>query len=186
MNILFLDTETGGLNPWVNSLLQVGAVAYINDEVTDLLKFNIKLDTYNVTDRAMEINGLKFRDLRATGLTPAEGVETLNKFITKNFGDEKPILAGHNPSIDKYMLLVQLYEANNLSMDDFINHRMIDTMSLVWFCYDLGLLPKEACSGAGAFRHFGIYPELLHDALSDAADTVLLYKNLLALVRKSL
>lgn len=47
MELLFLDTETGGLNPGVNSLLQVGLVAYVDGKVIAKREFSIKEENYN-------------------------------------------------------------------------------------------------------------------------------------------
>jgi DNA polymerase-3 subunit epsilon len=183
MELLFLDTETGGLNPYQHSLLQVGVVAYKGGEIVDSLSFEVKHDQYYVTEQAMKINGLDLTEIDKTGMRKDQAVVKLNEFISKNFL-KQPNLAGHNPSIDKYMVRNQLYESNNLNMDQFISHRMIDTMSIIWALHHAGELPIEACSSTGAFEYFGITVEKRHNALDDIIATVKLYECLLKEISK--
>jgi DNA polymerase-3 subunit epsilon len=90
-------------------------------------------------------------------------------------------LAGHNPSIDKYMVR-ELFNRCNLNMDDYISYRMIDTMSLIWGLYAIEKLPIEACSSNGAFEYFNIKVEKRHHALDDCMATVKLYDKLIKLM----
>jgi hypothetical protein len=96
MNLLFLDTETGGLDPWKHSLLQIGLVAYKNG-IKDTLKINLRLPEYGVTVEAMKYNGISL------SLDPRRACHAITNFIRNNFA-ENPILAGFNLSLDKYML----------------------------------------------------------------------------------
>lgn len=183
MNLLFLDTETGGLNPFKHSLLQVGLAAYKNGMVIDTLEFTLAHDKYIVTEQAMKVNGLDLKKVKEDGLSPKEAIAKVIEFVGVNFGKEKPILVGHNPSIDKYMLR-QLFESMNFEMDDYMSHRMIDTMSLIWGLHIAGKLPIQACSSNGAFEYFGIEVKKRHNALDDCLATVELYKRLIQLLSK--
>lgn len=181
INLLFLDTETGGLNPNVNSLLQVGLVAYIDGEIKDIKEFSIKEDTYNITAFALKFNGLDlYKDIYECGITKDEAIKEIISFNQKNF-QELPILVGHNPSIDKYMIR-ELFNKCNLDMDKHISHRMIDTMSLIWELHIAGKLPIEACSSNGGFEYFNIKVEKRHHALDDSLATVELFKQLIKLI----
>lgn len=54
--LLFLDTETGGLNDQIHSLLTVGFVVMEDDQIVDTLEIFLKLDEYHYDEEAMEIN----------------------------------------------------------------------------------------------------------------------------------
>jgi len=182
MNLLFADVETGGLNPEKHSLLQVGIAAYKDGKIVDTLNIFIKEDTYCVTPEAMKINGLDLAEIKKNGIDKFAAVDMIVRFIEKNFGTEKPILTGHNVNFDKnFLQQLFLYTSNNI--EKFIGHRMIDTMSLLWGLYDAGKVPFEACNSKGAFDHFEIVVEKLHDALDDTLATVKLYKECIKLIK---
>lgn len=182
MNLLFLDTETGGLNPFKNSLLQVGMVAYVDGNIIDTKEFSIKEDNYIITATSLKFNGLNlYEDIYKNGISKESAIQTIIDFTKKNF-NEKPILVGHNPSVDKYMVR-ELFNNVKFDMDDYISHRMIDTMSLIWGLYFAGKLPKETCSSDGAFKYFNIIIEKRHHALDDSLTTVKLFEELIKLLK---
>lgn len=183
MEYLFLDTETGGLDPDKHSLLQVGLVAYKDNRIKDKCEFSIKEKEYSIDANALRFNGLNlYEDIYRYGLDKKEAVERIISFINRNF-DDIPILVGHNPSLDKYMIR-KLFSNQDLNMDDYISHRMIDTMSLIWGLHISGKIPSEACSSSGAFSHFGIKVEKRHHALDDCVATVELFENLINLMKE--
>lgn len=177
MDLLFLDTETGGTDPFRHSLLQVGAVAYHNKE---RFKANLSLEEYNTTEIALKINQLNIEELKEQGTTIDATVSNFTDFIKRNFA-EKPVLVGHNIAFDKYFIR-ELFMSNQLNMDDFISHRMIDTMSILWGLHLAGKIPIEACSSSGAFKYFGVTQRKYHDALDDALMTVELFEKLIQLI----
>lgn len=180
LNIIGLDTETGGLTPGHHSLLQVGLVAYKKGEIVDKLNLFVREDEYKVTPMAMKINKLQLHEVFDNGVRPAEVVDSIRLFVQKNFTYEEgqPILLGHNVALDRFMLQA-LFDSQGQNMSKYISHRSIDTMSMIWTLHDLGLLPKEACSSKGAFDYFGIEINRLHDALDDIVGTIKLYEKLL-------
>ena len=69
----------------------------------------------------------------------------------KNFISCKPIIVGHNLSLDKYMI-DRLLKQFGYNLDDLISHRSIDTMSLLWNLFLRNEIPLEACSSKGLFN----------------------------------
>lgn len=182
MELLFLDTETGGLNPSSQSLLQVGLVAYCDGKIKDKKFISIKEEEYYITAEAMMYNGLDlYNDVYKNGLRTEEAVEEIIKFIQISF-KSKPILVGHNVALDKYFLK-KLFETEYEDMDEYISYRMIDTMSLIWGLHMVGKLPIEACSSSGAFDYFNIDVKGRHTAIGDCLGTVELYEKLLEQLR---
>jgi DNA polymerase III epsilon subunit-like protein len=173
---MFVDVETGGLNPRRHSLLQIGAVAYKNG-IQDQLILNLSLDEYTTTPEALKVNCLDLAWLKEHGLPPVKAMETFLDFLTRNFGNEKPILVGHNIAFDK-AFLEQFFCSQGRDFKAYVSHRMLDTMSILWGLHFAGKIPAEACSSSGAFKYFGCEPERPHDALEDCLATVRLFEKL--------
>lgn len=182
MKLLFLDTETGGLTPKTHSLLEVGMICFDEGKIVDATEFTIKEETYQVSPYALKFNGLDlYEDIYKNGLIIPDAAQAIIKFVTKNFDGARAVLVGHNPSIDKYMVQ-ELFNKCSFNMDDYISHRMIDTMSLIWGLHLAGKLPQKACSSDGAFEYFNIEVDKRHRALSDCYATVKLFQNLIEML----
>lgn len=93
MNLLFVDTETGGLDPQKHSLLEAHFVAYKDNEILGDLHLPINSMEFTVTQRALQVNQI---DLRThEGLPVGNAFLELKAFIEKHFGEERPYLAGY-------------------------------------------------------------------------------------------
>lgn len=169
---LILDCETGGVDPFKNSLLTIGLVAMKYDPEIDSLVYEdsieiiLKSDYYNVTEKAMEINQLDLEYLQAEGNTPEEAVQIIQAFIMDNF-EEKPIVVGHNVGMDKYFLS-KLLQEYGYSWDYFFSHRLIDVMGILWGMHFSGQIPLSACNSEGSLKHFWVENLDPHNAESDA------------------
>jgi DNA polymerase III epsilon subunit-like protein len=183
---LVLDVETGGVNPFKHSLLSVGMVAMEWDEhdncmvFKDTLQLFVKSDIYNVTEKAMEINGINLDWLNAHGASRHTTAIAIQNFVKRNFGLHKPIVVGKNVGMDKYFVYKLLEECPMATKwDDLFNYRMIDLSALLLSMYYTGNIPKDACSNAGAMEYFHITNEQAHEALSDAIATAELFDELI-------
>ena len=72
MKLIFLDTETGGVDPRANSLLSIGLVIWENKKIITEKEFLVKEKNYNVTAQAMEINKINLDELKKKGLEKSE------------------------------------------------------------------------------------------------------------------
>ncbi|MGE6227578.1 exonuclease domain-containing protein [Paenibacillus chitinolyticus] len=189
MKILFVDTETGGVDPRKHSLLEVGLVAYeVGKGIIDSKEFYISHENYSVTEHAMKINNIDLSIAKDWGHKPHWATHKLLNFIEESFDvikskDDRPILGGHNVGFDKSFIEYQLFDASGYDMQKYISHRTIDVMSLLWGLHIAGKLPKEACYSAGANEYFGIKNEKAHTALSDILATVQVYEKAIQLIK---
>lgn len=170
-----IDTETGGLNPDVHSLISVGLVDNTGQKMDEFL---VREPTLSSDPRSMAIHGISEAQIIAEGLAPELAVERFEAFFD---GIEGTILlTGHNISFD-LAFIKRLYRLANRSMMKRISHRSIDTHSLLWLGIQMGVLPPDTSSSDGAFRYFKIEPpaEKRHTALGDAIATQKLVEALL-------
>lgn len=178
-SIVVFDVETGGLDETQNSLLQIGFTCLDDDSEWANLSLNIKEENYRVSASALRHNGLDLVEIYETGVSKKEAVEEIISFIERNYSS-KPILLGHNLWLDKNFTR-ELFKSTGHDFNDYFHHRMIDTMSIIHYLHVLDLLPHEACSSTGAFKHFNIEVDGRHTGIGDAIATKELFFKLLEL-----
>lgn len=181
MNIIFADTETGGLSPTQNSLLTVGLVAVdkLTLETIATRYIKIKHKSYNVQPKAMEINKiiLKSHDADPESVTPEVARHLVSSFVVEHTDDEKPQIAGHNINFDINFLNTAL---NNVVSENFY-HGSICTKVIVDFERKKGKLPGLGSSSLEKVAGYFGESYDAHNALADAIMSLNIYKRLLRL-----
>lgn len=187
-NVIVLDTETGGLNPYTDALLTVG----LSGPFDCSLELPV-LDFGRCLPEAMAVNKIDLMLHREKALPPIQVLREIEDFIRKVRNmtvsesapeGEKLYIAGHNVHFDLAFLrrLVNLAHPTNPDLPRWLGGRTIDTHTLLWAQHARGDLPSAATSSDGAFRHFKIDVEAheRHTALGDAKATRRLLERLLS------
>lgn len=179
--ILFIDTETGGLDPGKHSLLSVGLVLWREAKIYDTKEIFINDGHLKATKEALEINRIDLDQHRKTAISPAEAIQQIIHFIKRNFdSSEKITLAGHNIGFD-ISFIRYLFESQRYKFGSYFSHRSIDTSSILYYLYLAGLLESRIVGSSEAFKHFGIEVSGRHTALGDSIATAELFTKLIRL-----
>ena len=185
-SLLFIDTETGGLDPRRHSLLSLGLVVGDGPVVVNSLEVLIRHEPFVVSAGGMAVNRIDLVQHAAAALEPAMALEVINVFLDQHFPHRcKPItLAGHNVPFDQAFLGAFLAGLGQ-TLEPRFSHRVVDTHSLAAALRDAGKLPMENLGSSALFAHFGIQvpEEKRHTALGDALATFELYWKLVELMR---
>lgn len=183
--ILVIDTETGGLSAEKNSILSFAAVVFENLVATNEIEVYVKEDDIQVTPKAMEVNKIDLKWLRANGKSPVEALSLLEKFVVDNFGTEKVSPAGHNVGFD-VRFMQRLFRLAGKNYDDMFSHRTLDTAAVLRFLSMTGKIDMKTASADEAFKYFKIEisPDKRHTALGDAKATAEMLTKLAAIVKK--
>ncbi len=183
--LLVIDTETGGLDADVHSVLSIGAVVWAPGIIGDTLEIFISEDTVSVQPDALRINKADLVWLRDHGVSPTVAVSVLETFVRSHFdlSDHKTRvgLAGHNLGFD-IPFLKRLYRQTGFLYCDLFSHRTIDTAGILRFLTLAGLLPLSEAGSTEAFEYFQIAVPSRHTALADAVATAQLLDKLVALL----
>ena len=182
--ILFIDTETGGIDPYKNSLLSIGLVVWCDYKIIDSIEVLINDGVLDVTQKALEINKINLEEHKRNSVTPKKAIKEILFFLKKNFEEKQKItLAGHNVNFDVNFFRVFLTK-NNIDFHKFFSHRFVDTSSILYYLYLAGKIKNKTISSQEAFDLFGIHISERHTALGDAIATAKLFTRLLSMFKK--
>jgi DNA polymerase III epsilon subunit-like protein len=176
--VLWLDTETTGLNPKVHGLREVDGVE------KEKCVFKINPFTYTskkveIDDYALSISGVTIEDLQGyerSSYCFKEFCNILTKYV--NTDDKKDVfmIAGYNVSFDvgfikDWFREVGLYD----SYKDLFHYKNLDVFPLVITLKHLGLIDTVDDKLKTVCKHFNIQIDV-HNALSDIQATKNLYE----------
>jgi DNA polymerase III subunit epsilon len=182
--ILFIDTETGGIQPGKNSLLSLALVVWKESKIKASTEILINDGVLDVTEKALEINGIDLEEHKKIAVSSAVALRQFDDFINANFPpDEKIVLGGHNITFDVNFLNAFL-AANNYNYNKRFSHRFVDTASILFYLYLTGKLKTKIVSSQEAFEYFHITVDGRHTALGDAIATAQLFSRLISLLYK--
>jgi DNA polymerase III epsilon subunit-like protein len=176
--ILFIDTETGGLDPEKHSLLTASFVVYEDGEIKAAAEWRIKHKDYIVNAAALKINNIDLVEHDSKASEKQFVVEEMIEFIIQFFGAEKPVIAGHNIQFD-INFIAKLFKECKEFWPKYASHRTIDTCGILRFLYHAGKIQEDVAASDKAFKYFGIEVAERHTAYGDVCATVELYKILL-------
>ena len=180
-DVLFIDTETGGLNPDIHPLLEVGWALVEGEAVTRQGAFYLKGEHGAATPEALAKNGLDLEVVNVRGLEPRHAWKTLLAEVSHL--SRPPRFGGYNTPFDRSFLLKLELRA----LEDDPSHpdltaparADVDLRPVVSFLKGLGLIRmkdgtlSEAYQAVTGEQHVGA-----HRALADALATARMYLEL--------
>ncbi|MEZ4466495.1 MAG: 3'-5' exonuclease [bacterium] len=178
--LIIIDTETGGLDPTVHSLLSIGLVTFDGSRRTEIFVREPEISTH---PRSMKVNGIDLDFIEREGLSPAATCDRVEAFFNATPGRRPVMLCGHNIAFDlAYMR--RIYRLADRTPPAEFTHRSVDTHALLWALAAAGRIPMDATTSDGAFQYFNVQPpeELRHTALGDAVATRDLLESLLEMM----
>lgn len=184
MKILFIDTETGGIDPTNHSLLSMAFVVWEESKIIDSSEILVNDGELKVTKEALEINGIDLEEHKTKALTPELAIQKMDDFFNIHFSpNEKITLAGHNINFDVNFIMFFLKKYNYKHNDRF-SYRYVDTATVLMYLYLTGWIEKKVFSLEEALELFEIKAGKLHTALGDAYATAELFSKLVSINKK--
>lgn len=189
MTYIVFDTETGGLGLDTSLLTAWFGVFDAELNLVDELDLRVKPNdgVYLVTGQGLGVNKIDLVEHDKVAITYKEAGTALYNFLVKNKAPVevggKLIPLGQHVYFDIEFLLAKIISKG--SWDNFVTHRVLDTMRIARFLQLIGKLPVESVSLTKLVEYFGIKVEgNPHEAKYDALATVEVYKALVALVNQ--
>jgi DNA polymerase III epsilon subunit-like protein len=184
-NIVVVDVETSGINPYQHQLLAVG-LCPLWGPVEPATIF-VKHADITWSPRAKDY----FRGYQAEweqrAVAPARACADVENYFAR-VSPTRPIqLVGHNAGFDVSFLKQLAFLAGKDELAG-ASHRFLDSYTMLFLLNSMGLIPSSALTSDGAFMHFGIRinESQRHTAIGDALATRELVRVLLERFDKAL
>lgn len=180
-NLIVVDVETTGPNPFVHELLSIAFVPVLYPEHT--LSLHVRSVAMSWSDFG-RLNFKKFEDdWNRFAVAPNEAVQQIERYLTELIPNDAATLVGHNVGFDMSFLR-KLAHLAGLDQLPRISHRSIDTHTLLYLAAKQHAVPNSVVSSDAAFELLNISPPSRerHTALGDAMATRALFLRLLDLL----
>ena len=188
--IIFIDTETGGVNPEKAALIQLSGIIRIDKKDVEKFNFYIKpFENSEVTEKALEVQGRTLEELKTDKYVEEKEVykqfiNILDKYIDKYDRADKFIVAGYNVRFDVDILKAFFQRHGNNFLFSYLDSSMLDPLYSIRLLQIAEVLPVLENNKLETWcKHFGIELKA-HDSLEDIEATKKLIGKLISLIRK--
>jgi hypothetical protein len=188
--IIFIDTETGGVNAEKSALIQLSGIIEVNGVEKEKFNFYIKpFKNSEINEKALEVQGRTLEELRTDkyideSIIYKKFLEILDKYIDKYDKNDKFIVAGYNVKFDIDILKALFERNNNKFLFSYFNSSMLDPLYSVRLLQVAGMLPVLENNKLETWcKYFNIELKA-HDSLQDITATKKLIEKLIELIKK--
>ena len=187
-NILFIDVETTGLDPFRHSLTEIAAEYHENGKCVK--KFHKKIKMSAQSQSFVDLAALKATNtsLKAT-LTEGEPEDSVTmEFVDFLLGlnQKKIVVGGHNVHFDLYFLKVLLQRFRVDGITGMLSAKVADTGTLSNALKTTGKIPDTVCNLETLSTHLGITTDAedkFHTAPTDVKVTAKSYYKMLEILK---
>lgn len=188
--IIFIDTETGGVNIEKSALIQLSGIIRVNKKDVETFNFFIKpFENSEVNEKALEVQGRTLEELKTEKYIEEKEVykqfvNLLDKYVDKYDRTDKFIVAGYNVRFDIDMLKAFFQRHGNNFLFSYLDSSMLDPLYSIRLLQVAGILPVLENNKLETWcKHFGIELKA-HDSLEDIEATKKLIGKLIELIKK--
>ena len=188
--IIFIDTETGGVNPEKAALIQLSGIIRIDKKDVEKFNFYIKpFENSEVNEKALEVQGRTLEELKTDKYVEEKEVykqfiELLDKYVDKYDRTDKFVVAGYNVRFDVDILKAFFQRHGNNFLFSYLDSSMLDPLYSIRLLQIAEVLPVLENNKLETWcKHFGIELKA-HDSLEDIEATKKLIGKLISLIRK--
>lgn len=170
IKICHLDTETTGLDPERNGVIQIAGFIEING--VEKHGFNMNVCTFPadvIEQAALNVNGRTVEQIQS--YKPPQVVhkaltDLFDKFVNKFDKTDKMYLCGYNVGFDDNFMRAWFRKCGHEYYNSYFHGYKIDVLAIAMFLRSIGRLSTENLKLATVAKHYNI-PIEAHTALGD-------------------
>ena len=179
--VLYFDTETTGLDPQRNTIIQLSGMIEIDGQVVETFNYKIRPIQSDVIDpEALRVHGITQSEMDTypePSVVLKQFLTLLEKYCNKFDRNDKYYPAGYNVKFDLEMLYAFARKQGEKYLGSFLAWVPIDGMPLVHYLVTQSDFKLPDYKLKTVCDHFGIEIKA-HDAMSDITATRELLKKL--------
>ncbi len=183
MKVIYIDTETTGLNPNEHGIIEIAAIIEQSGTIIDEIVLEFNPLSYNkpiiVTPEALEINGRSEKDFPKLPNSVRQFrkfIRFLNKHIDPFDKNDKLKVIGYNVQFDIGFLEAWFKDNGNDFYGSYFYRKELDVFALVKHLTHFGLIDTKDEKLGTICDHFGIEHGEKHTAKADIVATRELYQ----------
>jgi len=187
MKLLFLDTETTGVDNTKNGIIQIAGIVEIDGAVKE--EFNMMCRPFPgqaVSPDALKVTGKTMDEIRAYPEPQAayrDLVAILDRYIDRYDKTDKFYMVGQNTKFDYDFLTAWFKNNGNPYFYAYVAYHLIDVIQATALFTVAGQFKLENMKLATVAKHFGI-PLKAHDAMEDIRATRAIFYRYVHLIRQ--
>lgn len=172
MKLLWLDTETTGLNKEKCDIIQLAGIVIIDGEEKERFNFHCQpINWENIEPASFEKTKMTIEKLKEFPM-PQELylklIELLNKYIDRYNKDDKFFIAGHNVQFDLEFLKNFFLKMGDKYFGSYFYYKTVDLMYFATILHTAGLIKLTSWKLGDIANYLQIeVDDNLHDALYD-------------------
>lgn len=144
MNILFIDTETTGLDPHTSAIVDIACEYWENGQQKSKFQRFIDLDTSSKTVKNLKALQINHYTTMLPNVSVTDNI-AVDEFVTyllsiSNSKNVPVYIGGHNTSFDVNMISAWLSRHHYTGLNEVFSSTLIDTAALAVTLRDTGLL----------------------------------------------
>jgi len=168
--VIYIDTETSGLDPSKNALLQIAGIIEINGIEKEYFNYYVRpIKGKIINQKALECNNLTFNQIESfedPSLIYSRVLAIFDKYIAKFDKNDKFIMVGQNPWFDKTFIDQFFKDQGNQYLHAYIDYHLIDLVGISMFMKSVGKISCENLKLETICKSLEI-PLKAHDAMED-------------------
>jgi DNA polymerase III subunit epsilon len=168
LNICYLDTETGGLDPKINPVLQIAAILVVDGKEVDRFDFKVKpFDDQKIEQKALDCNGFTLEQI-ATFEDPKVVAGKIDSILLDASYHGKWFFCGYNAGFDEQMMR-EFFSRTGHRWSDYFMTPNLDVMTLAGFVLsdEIKSMHNFKLGTVAAYCGVEVDETKLHDALVD-------------------
>ena len=174
MKLLFLDTETTGVDNTKNGIIQIAGIVEIDGAVKEGIQHDVPaVSGQAVSPDALKVTGKTMDEIRAYPEPQAayrDLVAILDRYIDRYDKTDKFYMVGQNTKFDYDFLTAWFKNNGNPYFYAYVAYHLIDLIQATALFTVAGHFKLENMKLATVAKHFGI-PLKAHDAMNDIRAT---------------